>query len=107
MKTGKTKNIFMICNPEDDISTAAELSNGFLIGTSKGELFKYSFSGDLKWKISAHEGEVHCVRSDPENKLIATLGNDNNFIIWSEKHILLEDNIRKKIVFSQKDIKFF
>ena len=35
------------------------------------------------------------------------MGNDNNFIIWSERHITLEDNIRKKISFNQKDVKLF
>lgn len=30
------------------------MNNGIVIGTSKGELIKYGFSGDVKWKISAH-----------------------------------------------------
>lgn len=56
IKTGRIRNVLVLCNAEEDISAAAEVYNGFLIGTSKGEMCKYTLDGERKWRIQAHEG---------------------------------------------------
>ena len=104
LSDGRTKNILIVCCSEEEVSAAAELFNGFLIGTSKGDLSKYALNGERKWKICAHEGEVRVIKVDFENHLICTAGSDNNLIVWSEKTILDEENVRKRINFNQKDI---
>lgn len=43
--------------------------------------------GERKWKIMAHEGEIHSIRVDLQNHLIITVGSDNNLFIWPEKTI--------------------
>lgn len=108
LKNGRTTERFVLCNSEEEISAAGELYNGFVIGTSKGELSKYGLNGSQKWKISAHDSEINTIKIDMENHLIGTLGGDNNMILWSEKAILdKENNVRKKITFKGKDINLF
>lgn len=46
----------MLCGEEEDISAAAKLGDGFVIGNSKGELYHYDSDCNLRWEKQAHQG---------------------------------------------------
>jgi hypothetical protein len=58
------------------------LGDGFVIGTSKGEIFRYDSDCNVKWERQAHEGEVKMLLYDYKNRLIFSLGAEGRVVAW-------------------------
>jgi len=41
--------IFVVCDEEEEISSAIKISSGILIGTSKGFMKLFTTEGKIKW----------------------------------------------------------
>ncbi|RXG60480.1 DDB1- and CUL4-associated factor 13 [Armadillidium vulgare] len=52
-------------------------------GTVEGELYLWDLqSKKCKWKVQAHDGEVHCITSAPDGKSFFSVGNDKTIKQW-------------------------
>jgi hypothetical protein len=71
--------------------------NGFIIGTSKGDILNYSLDFQLRWKLgSVHESDTTELKVDKVNKFFLSVGRDNNLFVWSEK-TLHDEGPRKSL----------
>lgn len=57
-KHGKITKIFVLCGDQDEITSAVQVGDGFVIGNSKGQMFHYDSDCNIRWQKCGHESEI-------------------------------------------------
>ena len=54
IKSGKLVRVFLLCSDDEEISAAVQLGDGFVVGTSRGELMHYDSDCNVRWQKQGH-----------------------------------------------------
>ena len=94
-----------MCSEDDEVSAGTNIGDGFIVGSTRGNLQHFNSDCNFKWEKQAHEGEIRQILYDQLNRLIFSLGNDGKVIAWPERNTEVEEE-RKTITFKKKQITF-
>ena len=56
LRLGKILRVYVLVSEYEDISAVVQIGEGFVTGTSRGELIHYDSDCNVRWSKHAHDG---------------------------------------------------